>query len=159
MGASMSTQILRDNVSRFAVLGVLVYSISVGMAHVLLAHGESVPFTVFWRIASRIQRGDYVTFPMSHPIIGPGTANLTTQVVCDEGDRHAYHDDAFWCNGERHGGYISRTWDDKPLTPFQFDGPVPPGEMFVMGSHPRSFDSRYFGFVHKSLAVRLMGVV
>jgi signal peptidase I len=155
----MSTQLFRDNVSRFVVLGFLVYSISIGMEHVLLAKGESVPFTVFWKIPSRIQRGDYVTFQMSHSIIGPGTANLTKQVVCDEGDRLSFHDDAFWCNGERLGGYISRTWDDKPLRPFVFDGPVPAGEMFVMGSHPRSFDSRYFGFVRKDQATRLMGVV
>jgi type IV secretory pathway protease TraF len=33
---------------------------------------------------------------------------------------------------------------------FQHHGPVPPGRYFVLGEHPGSFDSRYFGMVPAS---------
>jgi type IV secretory pathway protease TraF len=33
---------------------------------------------------------------------------------------------------------------------FHYDGPVPSGKVFVMAPHPRSFDSRYWGFVDES---------
>ena len=41
-----------------------------------------------------------------------------------------------------------RTWafqSDGSIPVQAFDGPVPAGHIFVAGSHPQSYDSRYFG--------------
>jgi type IV secretory pathway protease TraF len=35
----------------------------------------------------------------------------------------------------------------RPLPRFIHNGPVPAGQLFLVGTHPRSYDSRYFGFV------------
>ena len=35
----------------------------------------------------------------------------------------------------------------RPLPRFTDNGPVPAGQLFLVGTHPRSYDSRYFGFV------------
>jgi conjugal transfer pilin signal peptidase TrbI len=149
-----------DLVRRALVLGAISLAIAFGMERVVLAHGESVPYTVFWKLPRSMPvKGDYVMLEISHPIVGPRPTELTKKLVCDEGDLLQLKGDAFYCNGVRLGGFITRTWDDKPLVPFAYDGTIPVGQAFVMGSHPRSFDSRYFGLVDKPRLVRLKGVV
>jgi conjugal transfer pilin signal peptidase TrbI len=154
------TQSNHDLVKRLIVLGAVSVTISFGMDRIVLAHGESVPITVFWKLPRSLPvKGDYVMFEISHPIIGPRPTKLTKQLVCDAGDLLQLRGDAFWCNGVRLGGFITRTWDDKPLTPFAYDGQIPEGQAFVMGSHPRSLDSRYLGLVDKAHLVRLAGLI
>lgn len=149
-----------DLFKRILVLGGISMSIAFGMDRVVLAHGESVPITVFWKLPRSVPvKGDYVMLEISHPIVGPRPAKLTKQLVCDAGDLLQLKDDAFWCNGVRLGGFITRTWDDKPLTPFAYNGKIPDGQAFVMGSHPRSFDSRYFGLADKSRLIRMKGLI
>ena len=149
-----------DLFKRILVLGGVSLAIAFGMDRVVLAHGESVPITVFWKLPRSVPvKGDYVMLEISHPIVGPRPAKLTKQLVCDAGDLLQLKDDAFWCNSVRLGGFITRTWDDKPLTPFAYNGKIPDGQAFVMGSHPRSFDSRYFGLVDKSRLIRMKGLV
>lgn len=150
----------RSDWRRVLVLAGIALAIAFGMDRVILAHGGSVPYTVFWKLPrSAAIKGDFVAVEIAHPIIGPKPALLTKQLVCDAGDWLELKDDAFYCNGVRLGGYITRTWDDHPLQPFVFDGRIPAGKCFVMGTHPRSFDSRYFGLVDKARLVRLMALV
>ena len=150
----------RDLVKQILVLGAVSLAIAFGMDRVVLAHGESVPYTVFWKLPRSVPaKGDYVMLEISHPIIGPRPTKLTKQLVCDAGDLLQLKGDAFYCNGVRLGGFITRTWDDRPLTPFAYDGKIPEGQAFVMGTHPRSFDSRYFGLLDKSRLVRMKGLV
>lgn len=145
---------------RLLVLAGIALAFAFGTEHVVLAHGESVPYTLFWKLPrSPARKGDFVMLEVTHPIIGPRPATLTKQLVCDSGDLLQLKDDAFWCNGIRLGGFITRTWDDHPLRPFAFDGLIPEGEGFVMGTHPRSFDSRYFGLVDKTRLIRLKAIV
>lgn len=146
--------------TKFVLLAALAYGIAFGMSRIVLAHGNSVPHTILWASPGMaIARGDYVKVTMHHPIIGPKPADLTKQVTCDEGDYLSLRGDAFYCNKSRLGGFITETWDGKPLTPFQFDGRIPDGKAFLMGSHPRSFDSRYFGLVDKSELTRLRAIL
>jgi type IV secretory pathway protease TraF len=35
----------------------------------------------------------------------------------------------------------------RPLPQFSFNGPVPVGKLFMVGTHPRSYDSKYYGFI------------
>lgn len=149
-----------DLASRVLVLALIALAIAFGMDRVVLAHGESVPYTIFWKLPrSPAKKGDFVTLEVSHPIIGAQPKALTKRLVCDAGDWLQLKEDAFYCNGERLGGFITRTWDDRPLQPFAFDGRIPEGKAFVMGTHPRSFDSRYFGLVDKARLIRLKTVV
>jgi type IV secretory pathway protease TraF len=150
----------RDFLKRLAVLGALSLTIASGMERVVLAHGESVPYTVFWKLPRSVPvKGDYVMLELSHPIFGPHPAKVTKQLVCDSGERLQRKGEAFYCNDAWLGGFITRTGDDQPITPFAYDGQIPEGQAFIMGSHPRSYDSRYFGLVDKSRLVRLKEVV
>lgn len=142
------------------LLAALALGISSSMDRLVLAHGDSVPYTLFWSISTgEIKIGDYVMLEVDHEIVGSKPARLTKRVVCGPGDHLQRRLHAFYCNEQRLGGFITRTWDDKPLLPFSFDGPIPPGKAFVMGLHPRSFDSRYFGLVDHAELTRLWAVL
>lgn len=39
--------------------------------------------------------------------------------------------------------------DGNKVEQFIFNGVIPKDNFFVMGTHPRSFDSRYWGFVDR----------
>ncbi|MEA2115267.1 MAG: S26 family signal peptidase [Thermodesulfobacteriota bacterium] len=52
------------------------------------------------------------------------------------------------CNKKILGKSLERDSTGKPLPQFRFNGLVPRNNFFMIGSDPRSFDSRYFGFVH-----------
>ena len=130
---------------RFVVLAVIVATVTTGMSRIVVAKGDSVPKTLYWAVPGAVpHQGDFVTFHVSHPIIGEQPAALTKYVACDEGRTVKLVDHSFYCDDERLGGYLTQTWDGKPLTPWT-GGVVPAGQAFVMGTHPRSFDSRYFG--------------
>ena len=45
------------------------------------------------------------------------------------------------------GHTLAEDSERNPLPLFRFDGVIPEGKLFVVGHHPRSWDSRYFGFV------------
>lgn len=69
-------------------------------------------------------------------------------VGCKGGEPLTVSDDRQYKCGERLLGVALET-DSKgvALPHFAFNGPVPEGELFMVGTDPRSFDSKYFGFI------------
>lgn len=57
-------------------------------------------------------------------------------------------DKQYFCGQKLLGKALETDSNGRPLPLFQFAGPVPENNYFMMGINPRSFDSRYFGFVH-----------
>ncbi len=96
-----------------------------------------------------IGRGDYVRFERVHPWSGSsGPVSLLKQVGCGPGDElRVYATGDVYCNGDYLGWALAEDSEGNPLPLFQFDGVIPEGKLFVVGHHPRSWDSRYFGFV------------
>ena len=132
--------------------------ISVAMDRVVIAHGDSVPANVLVTAPGPIARGDYVSLWIQHPILGPRPVHLTKQVVCLANDQLHFKDNAYRCNERLLGSPLAQTWDHRPLNRMKFEGRIPAGYAFVMGTHPRSFDSRYFGLVRIARLQRLQAV-
>jgi signal peptidase I len=59
----------------------------------------------------------------------------------------------FYVNGHHIG--TARTTDSKGIhvSHFEWNGKIPEGSYFVMGDDPRSYDSRYWGFVRKQWVI------
>ncbi|MDF1554390.1 MAG: S26 family signal peptidase [Deferrisomatales bacterium] len=95
------------------------------------------------------ERGNYVRFERVHPWSGSsGPVSLLKEVGCGPGNRlrvDAVGD--VYCDGDYLGRALSEDSNGNRLTLFRFDGVIPEGKLFVVGHHPRSWDSRYFGFV------------
>ena len=97
--------------------------------------------------------GDYLVFrleDLSRAQQGgeAGKNRLVKQVGCYEGQ--TLRVDAarnFFCDGRLLGQALEFDSRGEPLPLFIPDGPVPLGKLFMIGSHPRSYDSKYFGYV------------
>ena len=101
-----------------------------------------------------VGRGDYVVFLSreTEPFYPSGTRMLK-RVVGVYGDSVRVGHDGVFVNGRFEGGLIhaqpgGRLWKlGKGLEAFSRDEQVPPGKLWVMGTHERSYDSRYWGYV------------
>lgn len=150
----------REVMKKLMVLAALVIVVWGAMDRIVVSKGDSVPYTLFWSSPGKVAAlGDYVNMTMAHPIIGDEPALLTKRVACDSGQTIAFTGEIFLCDGKRLGGYITRTWDGKPLQPWSHTMVIPEGKAFVMGEHPRSFDSRYLGLVDKSQLTVVRGLL
>lgn len=123
--------------------------------HLVINSGVSLPQTFFWKTGGVVEQGDYVTFWMDHKLM-PRPATVVKRVVCTEG--HVLEEKTGWvyCDGEFLGISKPETKDGRPMEPFVWNGPVPKGKVFVMGTHRDSFDSRYVGFIDAQVVSRVV---
>ena len=119
-----------------------------------------------WNLSPSLPRGLYLLEPGSVPRRGaivafqppapaaaevaarrylPEWASLLKIVAAVSGDRVCIDESTFVVNGRVVGPVVRRDSAGRPLTPFEFCGPVPPGRAFVATAAPLSYDSRYFG--------------
>lgn len=122
----------------------------------------SVKHRVWWlsQDTSYVRHGQYVLFHlpsssldgMSAPetVITGQDIRVIKRVGCDEGEELKRKGRDFYCGEEYLGQAKERSQQGEPLTPSQFSGKIPSGKTFLVGDHPDSFDSRYFGLVEKS---------
>jgi len=73
--------------------------------------------------------------------------SLIKQIVCLPGQHLRVTVTRADCDGNHVGHIRNKTIDGKTITPALFDGLIPPGQVFLMGEHYYSYDSRYFGLV------------
>lgn len=162
MGTEPKEEVSRQQwAARLAILAALVLVTNWTMDHLMVIRGKSIPYRLAWVAGGEVHKGDYVKLLMSHPIIAANGKPelLTKRVACVAGEVLRFDGAEFWCGAEDLGGVLRKTWDGKALTPFQFDGPIPQGMAFVIGEHPRSFDSRYFGLVEVQRLTRVWGIL
>jgi len=82
---------------------------------------------------------------------------LLKKIVCGPGDhltvRKSSHGGVYdyFCNGRYLCTSLARSLAGEPVKSFVYNGTIPKDKYFVIGTHPRSYDSRYFGFVDKKL--------
>ena len=94
------------------------------------------------------ERGDLVVFHVPANEVFSG--RVVKRVVGVEGDSIELRDNRLYVNGTDIGVVHAETSLGKPLTPQQ-SVIVPPRHIFVVGTHDRSFDSRYqeFGTINR----------
>lgn len=143
---------------RVVVVGIAAIAVVAVMDHLVIARGESVSHSLFWKTGGFAAKGEYVTFLMAHPIINESgePAWLTKKVGCMEGETIEHNGVDFFCGADKLGEALTETWDGRRLVAAELHGVIPAGRFFAVGEHPRSFDSRYFGLVDKASVTRVV---
>jgi len=122
---------------------------------ITVATSGSLDHRVFFLLPApaKVELGDYLVFHhqgLSQVQQGlRGDHNqMIKEVGCLPGDQltidAANH---FFCNGRSLGQALEADSKGRPLPRFSFTGSVPADKLFMVGTHPRSYDSKYYGFI------------
>lgn len=101
------------------------------------------------RPPSDIKRGDYVAFVTEVGRMGHGfDGNIVIKKIgAVAGDKIRVHDGVLYINGEKMG-QLDLAWAlHKTNSDFERNEVVPEGAVFMYGTKPRSYDSRYWGLL------------
>ena len=75
------------------------------------------------------------------------------KIICKSGDNLDFletkNNYEYFCNNILIAQAFKRDSKNNPLPHFNFKGTIPKDKYFVIGTHPKSFDSRYWGFVDR----------
>lgn len=100
----------------------------------------------------RITTGDYLVFRHQDLLqrekgLNKENDRFIKMVGCRPGEKLATFAGSFSCEGIFLGMALTKDGKGNVLPQFSFYGTLPPDKFFMIGQHPRSYDSRYFGFI------------
>jgi len=149
--------IRRYEVYVVAVLFILyLYAKFVG--HIGFTTSPSVPIHLFYvsSIYSDMDVGDYVKLDFWGSQYYPEGKKMVKNVACKEGMYLEVVGRDYYCNGVYLGRAKDKDRYGKYVENFKYNGVIPEGYYFLMGAHPDSYDSRYYGLVPRE---RIVGKV
>ena len=122
---------------------------------ITVATSGSLDHRVFFLlpVPSKVGLGDYLVFRRQglsqvQQGLRADHNQMIKKVGCLPGDQLTIDEaNHFFCNGRSLGQALEADSKGRPLPQFSFNGPVPADKLFMVGTHPRSFDSKYFGFI------------
>ncbi len=121
----------------------------------IVSTSSSVGHRVFLKVPvpTKIEHGDYLLFNNRWKEFikkGLGKSDIAIKIVsCTPGDKLERKGNDFFCNDKPLNTAIEATSTGKKLPQFRFNGIIPDGNYFMAGTDKRSFDSRYYGFIHE----------
>lgn len=99
--------------------------------------------------AKEVGKNDYVVFSLKGDRLAKNNDKLLKMVSCAEGDTLKTVGKEYFCNGVSLGTAKDFSLKGEKLENFIYEGSIARGLLFVTGDHKDSYDSRYFGFIHK----------
>ncbi len=122
----------------------------------IVSFSSSLDHRVFLKttVPEKIERGAYLLFEnkqwqeyLQKSLETPDAA--IKKVACLPGDKLERKKNDFFCNDKQLNVALETTSTGKKLPQFSFNGVIPAGKYFMVGTDERSFDSRYIGFIDK----------
>jgi len=122
---------------------------------ITVATSGSLEHRVFFLLPPppKVELGDYLVFrhrdiSQVQPGLRGDHDQMIKKVGCLPGDQLTIDEaNHFFCNGRLLGQALETDSNGRPLPKFLFNGQVPAGKLFMVGTHPRSYDSKYYGFI------------
>jgi conjugal transfer pilin signal peptidase TrbI len=161
MFSKKSRKLTRRNI--IMLVAFIPLAITLGLwlpAKIDVVVSRSLSHRIFFlgKVPPRIVVGDYLVFKYNRSLMDPFIKKalirqdlLTKKVGCMGGETlRVAPGRIFSCNGRPLGMALKMDSKGKALPLFDYNGVVPKGSYFMIGSDPRSFDSKYFGFVKKN---------
>jgi len=125
--------------------------------YIAVATSPSLEHRVFFLVHAKtgsIETGTYLVVKQRDTSfikqgLNKETDNLMKQVGCSPGQSLTKDvEGQFFCDDRFLGKALITESHGDSLPQFNYSGTVPDDSYFLVGSHPRSFDSKYFGFIH-----------
>jgi len=149
----------KKSISTIKIIVLIVLLSIAGLlpAHISVTLTQSLKHRVFFVIFNpdwnSIKKGDYIMFHMNKEIvrqfINKQDTDRTLKIVgCMGGSYLTVVNKDYYCDNEYLGKAKDVSLAGKPVNNYVFNGTIPRGNLFVIGQHKDSFDSRYFGFIH-----------
>jgi len=140
---------MKNKIILLLVLAISAVSIDALYSKLTINLTESLPYRLFWiSDNASFDKGGYVMFDSPSPKL---TKPFVKSVGCISGDTLENRHSHFYCNDVWIADAIPQT-TEADLIPFQFNGKIPEGYFFALGTHPSSYDSRYFGLIESAKA-------
>lgn len=138
-------------------LGLLSLVIHFITKNLVLVMTPSIHPIILWKTEGSPQDKEYVTFLFQHDFINKSKFTVTKKIGCFENHQLSIIESIyFYCDGALIGQAKTTATDGRKLPLFKWnDEKVPKGKAFLIGSHPDSFDSRYWGFIDLNNVQRL----
>jgi signal peptidase I len=114
----------------------------------------SLPYTIFLvdKKDTAIQKDDLVVFnyPGEDIYMYKTGEKFVKIAICFPNDILFVNENReYFCNGRKIAQAPLHDSQGKKLSHFKFNGSIPKNNYFAIGTHPKSWDSKYWGFVSK----------
>lgn len=149
---SVSKETALNTILFIFLLGAVVHFVGENIGKFVYNTSSSIPQRLFWvnEIDKTPERGEFIVFYFKGSEYYPRDFKMVKQVKCLPGDTlNVDSQKRYYCNGIYIGTARDTDSKGKPVENFIWNGRIPQGNYFVMGVHPLSYDSRYWGFVEQ----------
>ena len=149
------------NNQEMSIALVIMAALLVGLSlpsQIIVSTSASLNHRIFFltKAGGKIKTGDYLVFrhkSENKTFVKHGLNKENDRLIkkvgcspCETLTRDT--DNRFFCGKMHLGKALTKDSEGRNLPQFNFIGPVPDNNYFMVGSNPRSFDSKYFGFIH-----------
>ena len=123
---------------------------------IIVSTSPSLEHRIFFLTKTKtpIKKGDYLVFKHKDTNfvrkgLDQDNDRLVKEVGCSPGEMLSVNTKkTFFCGSKKLGTALEADSKGRFLPVFNYTGVVPESSYFMVGTNPRSFDSRYFGFIH-----------
>ena len=140
---SLKAKVVLALISIYSIMYLFGYKI-------LISNTESLPYTLFLQTPKKeFTAGIIVTFKYQFKNYFKYTQgdNFTKIIGCSQGQTILKVKNDFYCNGGKIGTALTKDGKGNFIESVELNEIVPQGKYFMIGTNPKSYDSRYFGYV------------
>jgi len=99
----------------------------------------------------KIQKDKLYVFPLEKNTLYYKKGTMFIKYAkCLPGDKLQVKGLKYYCNGKYFAEARTTDSKGKPVKHFVYNGIIPKGKVFMYAPHPRSYDSRYWGFLDEN---------
>lgn len=117
---------------------------------VLISITNSLPFTIFVETPNKdFTTGNIVTFKYQYKeyFIYKQGQNFTKIIGCAQGQKISTIGNDYFCENKLIGTALEKDGFNNAIERQIYNEVIPQGKFFMIGSNPKSYDSKYYGYV------------
>lgn len=136
----------------WALIAVLSPVAFWGPEKLLITTSASLPYRIWLRgavpEAGALKIGSYLAYRRTHPWTDDAQPTLMVKSIgCLPGQAIRMDRGSFYCGANWLGEALREDSQGQALEPTNFQGVIPAGHFFMVGEHPRAWDSKYYGLI------------